>query len=190
MMTNWAVHQIDIILWAMRAQSPRKVVHTGGKFIVDDMSDTPDTIQASWQFDDFTMQYEYRGFNNFHEVFPRPNHHGICFHGSNATMVLDRSGYAIYDNDNPAQPVETAPRSEQDGPWQRGFVDCIKENRKPPLDLEMSHRATVCCHLANISYHTSSMIYWDGQNEEILNNTQAAELLDYERRLKYQLPKV
>ena len=36
--------------------------------------------------------------------------------------------YAIYDNDNPAQPVETAPRSEQDGPAE-GFVDCIKENR-------------------------------------------------------------
>ena len=38
---------------------------------------TPDTIEASWHFSDWLMQYRYRGFNNFHNVPYRPNHHGI-----------------------------------------------------------------------------------------------------------------
>ena len=164
MLTNWAVHHIDIILWAMQVQWPTEVACPGGKFVVDDMADTPDTIEASWQFPNFLMQYSYRGFNNFHTVQSRPQNHGICFHGNRATMVLDRSGYEIWEDRNPGKSVEKVanprywrdgkPGNEVDGPWQRLFLDCVKENKRPPIDLEESHRATACCHLANIAYLT------------------------------------
>ncbi len=98
MLTNWAIHHIDIILWAMQAWSPEAVVCSGGKYVVDDMADTPDTIEAAWEFPGWAMHYQYRGFNNYHSVQGRPNHHGICFHGNKATMVLDRFGYQICDD--------------------------------------------------------------------------------------------
>lgn len=200
MMTNWAVHHIDIILWAMGGTSPMSVACPGGKFVVDDMADTPDTNEASWLFPGFVMQFIYRGFNNFHSLQSRPLNHGICFHGNQATMVLDRSGYELYEDRKPDKPVERVdnprhwgdgkPGNEVDGPWQRLFVDCIKEGKQPPLDFEASHQATVCCHLANIAYLVGRQIAWDGQTETIAGDEQAAALLSRPRRRGYELPSV
>ncbi|HYW78653.1 MAG TPA: Gfo/Idh/MocA family oxidoreductase, partial [Thermoguttaceae bacterium] len=177
MLTNWAVHHIDIILAAMRADSPRKVCCPGGQFVVDDLADTPDTVEASWEFPGFVMQYRYRGFNSFHVIQSRPQGHGICFHGNKATMVLDRSGYEIWEDANASKSVERLdnerfwgdgkPGNEVDGPWQRVFVDCVKQGKSPPIDFEESHRATVCCHLANVAYRAGRQIRWDGLAERI-----------------------
>jgi len=201
MMTNWAIHHIDIILWAMQSWSPAAISCAGGKFVVNDMADTPDAIEASWQFPGWLMQYHYRGFNNFHSVQSRPNHHGICFHGNQAAMVLDRFGYEIYEDADPKKVAEKAiaipyfdaknpAKSEQDGPWHRLFIDCIKSGKKPPLDLEESHKGTVCCHLANISYLTGRTIAWNGQTETVPGDAEAARLLSRPRREGYELPKV
>lgn len=197
MMTNWAIHHIDIILWAMQASIPDTVVSTGGKFVVDDLADTPDTQEASWRFPGFVMQYTYRGFNNFHTVQARPQNHGICFHGTQATMVLDRSGYEIWEDRDPGKSVEKVdnprhwrdgkPGNEVDGPWQREFVDCIIEGRKPPVELEQSHQATVCCHLANIAYRVGRSISWNGDNETIAGDERARALLAPPRREPYRL---
>jgi predicted dehydrogenase len=198
MMTNWAIHHVDIILWAMGVRSPGSVACPGGKFVVDDMADTPDTTEASWQFPGFVMQYRYRGFNNFHVVQTRPQHHGICFHGNQATMVLDRSGYEIWEDRNPDKSVEREdnprywgdglPGNEVDGPWQRLFVDCVKQGKKPPIDLEASHRSTVCCHLANIAYLVGRSIRWNPADESIPGDAEAAKLLWRPRRKRYELP--
>jgi hypothetical protein len=48
----------------------------------------------------------------------------------------------------------------QDGPFQRAFLDCVKQGKQPPIDLEFSHRVSVCCHLGNIAYLTNRRILW------------------------------
>lgn len=199
MLTNWAVHHIDIILWAMQEWSPKRVSCSGGKMIVNDLADSPDLIEASWTFPRWLMQYRYRGFNNFHVAPQRPHHHGIAFHGEEATLVLDRQGYSVWEKDAPGEVSEERTavpyfdrdhpmRSEQDGPWQRWFVECVQEKRKLPLPLEQSHSATVCCHLANVSYRSKRSVNWDGERERIPGDTEAESLLDRPRRTGYELP--
>jgi len=200
MMTNWAIHHVDIILWAMRATVPAAAVCCGGKLVVDDMADTPDTIEASWDFPGFVMHYTYRGFNSFRTVPSRPYNHGICFYGDRATMVLDRSGYEIWEERDTSKSAEKEanlrfwgdgkPGNEVDGPWQRTFVDCVREGKQPPVHLEESHRATVCCHLANISYLVGRKLKWDGQSEAIVGDAEAARLLSRPRRKGYELPEI
>jgi predicted dehydrogenase len=200
MMTNWAIHHIDTILAAMKAHAPTAVSSSGGKFVVDDLADTPDTQEATWEFPNFVMQYRYRGYSNFHLFPQRPHHHGICFHGDQATMVLDRMGYEIWEDRNPGRSVEKVdnqrhyrdgkPGNEVDGPWQRTFIDCIKEDRRPPLDLQQSHEATICCHLANLSYLCGRKLRWDAAKETIPNDHEAAALLNRPRRDGYELPDI
>ena len=115
-------------------------------------------------------------------------------------MVLDRSGYEIWEDKDPSRSIEKEsnpryyrdgkPGNEVDGPWQRTFLDCIKEGRQPPLDFRRSHEATVCCHLANISYLSGRKVHWNAGREEILNDANAAAMLVRSRRPGYELPDV
>ena len=135
MMTNWAIHHIDIILWAMQAASPTAVSCSRRQVRRRRLGrHAGHGARRRGSFPGFVMQYCYRGFNNFHTVQNRPYNHGICFHGDQATMVLDRSGYEIWEDRSPAKSGEREdnprhwgdgkPGNEVDGPWQRLFVDC------------------------------------------------------------------
>jgi predicted dehydrogenase len=188
MLTNWAVHHTDIIFWAMKVESPLLATCLGGQYIVEDVWDTPDTLQASWEFPGFLLQYWLRGQSKFPAHLSRPFDHGIAFHGDTATLLLDRFGYEVYEEKDLKQPAEKVGPTPQDGPWHRLFVDCVKEGRQPPLDLEQSHRATVCCHLGNIAYRTKRAIRWDGQTEQIIGDEEAAAMLSRPRRSGYALP--
>jgi predicted dehydrogenase len=188
MMTNWTVHHIDVILWAMGYAPPRSVQASGGLMVTDTLSDAPDLVDASWEFPDWVLRYSYSGFSNFHRLQSRPHHHGILFYGSEATLALDRHGYEIYDNSAPGKTVEKEPRSEQDGPWQEHFVRSVKEGKKPAVGLEESHQATACCLIANIAYRLKRRIRWDGAAETVPSDTEAAALLSRPRRKGYELP--
>ena len=60
LMTDWGVHEIDIALYAMQAEAPISVMATGGKLAYpDDASETPDTLQAIFQYKDFNMLWEH-----------------------------------------------------------------------------------------------------------------------------------
>lgn len=101
-----------------------------------------------------------------------------------------RMDKSVEREDNPRYWGDGKPGNEVDGPWQRLFVDCVTEGKQPPIDFEESHRATVCCHLANIAYLVGRQVDWDGTNELILGNEEASALLARPRRKGYELPKV
>jgi predicted dehydrogenase len=210
MLTNWAIHHIDIILWAMNYPSPLAVTATGGKYVVDDMADTYDTLECSWEFPGWLMTYRYRGFNGYHTVFNRRRHHGIIFYGSKGTLVLDRFGYELYEESDPAKLVEkmdgvpwldpkarnlvdprTGVRTEQDGPYHRMFLDAVKAaKRELEPSIEQSHAGTVCCHLGNIAYRVQRRILWEAGPETITGDQQAAALLHKKYRAGFELPTV
>jgi hypothetical protein len=103
-------------------------------------------------------------------------------------MVLDRSGYEIWP-DGKRESSAKVPESPQDGPWQRTFVDCVKEGKPAPIDFENSHRATVCCHIANVACKVGRSLEWDGTRETFPGDGEANALLDLPRRQGYELPK-
>ena len=67
-------------------------------------------------------------------------------------------------------------------------IDCVKDGKKPPTDRKQSPRATVCCHLASISYRTGLRLRWDGAKEAIPDDPAASAHLNPPRRRGYELP--
>ena len=93
LMTDWGVHEIDIALYAMQETAPISVLATGGKLAYpDDASETPDTLQAIFQYKNFNMLWEHAtGIDNG----PYNRREGIAFIGNNGTLVVDRQGYEV-----------------------------------------------------------------------------------------------
>ncbi|MFN0168886.1 MAG: hypothetical protein ACKV22_20870 [Bryobacteraceae bacterium] len=82
---------------------------------------------------------------------------------------------------------ERGTMSIQHFPHVRNFLDCVKSRQKPVRDIEIGHRSTTACHLANISYRTGERIEWDGAAERITNSARANALLTVKYRDPWML---
>jgi predicted dehydrogenase len=162
-MTDWGVHLIDPIHQAMGEPMPRSIVALGSKFYVDDDTETPDTMQATFQYEKFLSTHESRTCN------PMPlfgQGYGTSFHGTKGTLVVNRGGVWVYDLQS-KEPVKRWDR-EQDkemGPmnvphW-RNFIECIQSRGTPISDIERCVRSSVTCILANLSMRFDSRLDWD-----------------------------
>ena len=92
-MTDWGVHIIDYGLFGMGDPVPKSIMAMGGKFAYpDDAAETPDTLQALYEFDGHTMLWDH-GTGIDGGYYGR--NHGVGFVGNNGTLVVDRDGWEV-----------------------------------------------------------------------------------------------
>jgi predicted dehydrogenase len=196
MIGDWNVHLQDIIHWAMGVTAPKSVHAAGGRFTLDDIRDTPDTLLVTYEFDGphgpFIQFYEMRKGNN-RGIGGDPGH-GMQFHGTDATLYLDRSGFQVFPEGSRTAAVKSG-SSDQHWPHVLDFLACVKSRKRCICDVETGHTSTVVCHLGNISYKLGRKIYWDARTETVTDQTghpdpQANALLGRDYRKGYELPSV
>jgi predicted dehydrogenase len=211
MMTDWGVHLIDIAQWAMDAPSPVAVSASGGKLVLRDDRETPDTILAVYEYPGFVMTYENRSGNAY---TPDGRGYGILFHGSDGTLFVDRGGYELVpetasqdkepapayltemkEASAPLEPWERPRRmragraqylrgdgSDQHAAHVRNFLDCVKSRRKPNSDVETGHYSTTTAHLGNVAFRTGHKIRWDADREQAIDDPEANTLVTRQYR--------
>ncbi len=193
LMTDWGVHLIDIILWGMNVDAPRSVMSTGGKYgYPDDAMQTPDTQQAIYEFDDFSMIWEHAaGIDGG----PYGRDHGVAFIGNNGTLVIDRGGWEVLSENGPDSAIiRDVTTTESDG---RGlynhvgnFLECMKSREQPTCDAAVGSNIAIVCNLGNIAYRTGQIVEWDHNKRRITNNEQANDYLRTAYRDPWTLPRV
>jgi hypothetical protein len=89
--------------------------------------------------------------------------YGTAFHGTKATLMVNRAGYTIFKHGRGATPVvENNPTlADMNLPHWRNFMECIRSRQHPTSDIENCVRSTLTCVLANISMRHGLTLTWD-----------------------------
>ena len=161
-MTDWGVHLIDIVQFAFDEAMPVSVSAQGGRFYVADNLETPDTMLATYRYPGFLGAYESRTAN----PFPFYNNtYGTAFHGTEATLMVNREGYWIWPAAKGKDPVEEKSRGLADTnvPHWKNFLECLRTRQKPASDIETCVRSTTTCLLANLALRHGVTLDWDAR---------------------------
>ncbi len=192
-MTDWGVHLLDIVQWAMKVDGPSAISASGGKFYLQDNADCPDTLQVTYEYPGFVCTYENR-WDNGNSMYGHG--YGIEYHGTDGTMFLDRGGFQVYPEKRhygsneaartPDMKMEEVNNSHFD--HVRNFLDCVKSRQRPLSDIEIGHRSTSVCLLGNVAYRSKERLVWDVANERLIQGSaKAKELLGREYRAPWKL---
>lgn len=112
---DYGTHRFDSMRQIMGEPDPVSVAASGNRYL-NGIGDTPDVVQATVQFPNFTMSYEAVQTSG-HGVGGRtPNAryyrmngkddrpHGIALYGTKGVVIADRIGFDVYPETNTAAP--------------------------------------------------------------------------------------
>ena len=193
MMTDWGVHISDYALYGMKQYAPKSVMAMGGKFAYpNDACETPDTLQALFQFDGFTMLWDHAiGIDGGY--YGRS--HGVGFVGNNGTLVVDRGGWEVIpEKENGSDKMERVALIPGDGKGlsnhMANFIDCVKTRETTNCPVEIAAGVARTCHLGNIAFKTGRRLYWDSVKHQFENDKEADSYLTPNYRAPWELPKL
>jgi predicted dehydrogenase len=190
---DWCVHLLDIVHWAMKVDGPTAVAASGSKFFLEDNSDTPDTLQVTFEYPNFICTYENRLCNG-NSMYGHG--YGIEFHGTDGTLFVDREGFQVYPEKvefekkqlgrTPAMQMDQV----NDGLFDHmaNMLECMKTRKNPAADIEIGHRTSSASLLGTVALRSKERIAWDVANQRMIGGSPAAQkLLSREYRPPWRL---
>lgn len=202
LMTDWGVHEIDIALFFMGVTAPKSVMASGGKLAYpDDASETPDTLQAVFEYDGFNMLWEHAtGIDNGNYGKTE----GIAFIGNYGTMVVNRDGWEVIpetkrnDDGVVVYEIEDLPDQKKANnanylaDHHKNFVAAMKANDASLLKcgIETGAIAAINAHMGNIAFKTGRKVYWDAAAGAFTNDAEANMLTKAHYQNGWEIPKI
>jgi len=187
---NQGVHMIDVALMGiqklhgMDRSLPRKVSGHAGIYWLDDAKEVPDTQVTTFDYGNLLLVWELQSFAAHHPVEGARN--GTAFYGTDATLVVDGSGWRVYDNRNKMAVSEPASPLGHE----QNFLECMRTRKRPNSDVEIGRLSTTLCHLGNIVTHLKRDIVFDPKTETFGNDQEANVMLRKRYRKGFELPSV
>jgi hypothetical protein len=189
---------IDMVHYGMGDAGPTRVMANGGKFAYPhDASETPDTMQAAFEFNDYSMLWEHAtGI----DLGPYERNHGVAFIGNRGTVVVDRGKWEVLSETENIDgklsylttPMPVQQRRDDGGldAHMVNFVECIKTREQPTCNAAVAARAAVTAHLGNIAFKTGRRLTWNDATQSFPDDAEANALLWPEYRSPWKLPSV
>jgi predicted dehydrogenase len=210
-LTNFGVHYFDNLRWCLGQDAPKAVTAMGGKYVVQDNREIPDTCEVLWEMGGPTLmvftQY------NANNAPANPPDAEMELRGTKGTMYIDLNGWQIVpqrttealvpartpvdrqfergwnaSKKNAIQPREVKGRVDNMA-HARNFLDCVKaRNVKTNCDTLTGHLSTSGPLIGNIALKAKAYLEWDAKTEKFTNNSAANKFLQYQYRAPYKLP--
>ena len=154
-MTDLFTHWIDVVHWAMKADTPSRAQLLGDRYVFEQW-DCPDTLQAAFRYPGFDVVYEGMMSSSIDDG-------GLEFRGTEGTLKLTRRGFSLYrEAAKGEQNPVLAEHSYQDGTISHmdNFFSCVKSRREPNAPVEAGVSAARAGHIGNQAYLHGGQIAW------------------------------
>ena len=176
-LTDSGIHMLDIVHMAFNEAVPGSVVALGGKYWLTDDTETPDTMQVSYEYPGFLGSWEHRSNNTENQPGRLM---GITFHGTGGTLYVDRNLYRLTpENEGDLQPSEMKRVADPHPLHWANFVECVRTRKVPNSDIETCFRSSAACILGNLSLRTRMRLDWDDQKKTVVQ-TEARSYMNAE----------
>jgi predicted dehydrogenase len=180
-------HIVDVAVWSLNLDAPRTVATIGGRFFVNDETETPDTLEALLEYPNLLLTFSFRptplpGFEHM-------GHIGCLFEGSEASLVTNYTAHEVWVGGKKAIDFPRPDRTIPDSPGHsREFLDAIKtRNLDTTCNVRYGHRVTKPGLLSNIAFRAGHRLQWDDKKERIVDDSEASRYLRRRFRKDYKL---
>jgi predicted dehydrogenase len=170
-------HIVDLPVWALDLKAPRSAAAVGGRFFLQDETETPDTLEAVLEYPNLVFLFSFRptplpGFEHM-------GHIGCVFEGTEASLVVNYETQEVWAR---GKKIEDFPRPDPtipDSPGHlREFIDAIRTRQlETTCNVRYGHRVTSPGLLANIAFRTGRRLYWDERRERFVGDKEADRYL-------------
>src|SRR5579884_1476848 len=183
-LTDSGVHMIDIVHMAFGDPMPLSVAAGGGKYWFSDDTETPDTLQVTFEYPGFVASWEHRS-NNTEEHTSRLM--GATFHGPRGTLYVDRQVLRVTpEKGSDLQAFEMKRVADPHPLHWVNFLACVRSRQKPNSDIETCCRSSAACILGNLSLRARTRLDWDEPSRTV-KQSEARPLLRREYRAPWTL---
>lgn len=178
---NRGVHQMDIALWGLDLKThPTRVSGFCDKMYFDDDQQFPDTQYVTFEYPGDgsprgkrLLIYEQRIWTPYVQ---EDCEDGCTFYGDKGYLTIDmQKGWKLYGRKN--QLLKEAQGKYSVIEHSADFLDAIRTNRRPNVDIEIGHLAATLGHLSNILARTGQHhLTFDPKTEQIVGSPEANAL--------------
>ena len=163
--TDYGTHRFDSFRQVMGVGAPLTVAAAGGRFSLQDAGETPDLVQATYEYPGFVMSYEslnMNGFGAMGRITPgmtlynargevdRPN--GMAFYGSNGVMIVDRLGYEMIGEEEGGRRTPFRAEDDKSGKTRGPKIERSHMNEEEPTARHGRHFVRCSFNFCNLVY--------------------------------------
>jgi predicted dehydrogenase len=193
---NQGVHQLDMARWGLGVKYPTKVTAIGGHFMFDDDQETPNTLVASFEFQDGgakkVIVFEVRHWITNHEAGidePKPgNTVGTVFYGSKGYLSVWDEDHSKYYSFLGREQAPGPSGSEEGNHW-ANFIDAVRSRKHSDLNAPIEEGAisTALMHLANTSYRVGRTLHFDPGTYSCTGDAEATRMFKRTYRKPFEV---
>jgi len=193
---NQGVHQMDVARWLLGVKYPAKVSAIGGHFLFDDDQETPNTLSASFEFDEGgkkkMLTFEVRhwitnGEAGIGDSQVSGSNAGVgnIVYGSKGYLSTARPGFKIALGRE--QQPGPAPSANRQGDNWANFIQAVRSRKHSDLNAPMEEGvpSVILIHLANISYRLGRTLHFDPETLTCKGDAEANRMFT---RTAYRAP--
>jgi len=180
-MTNWSAHHLDIAEWGLDLDHSGPIeIEGNAEYDEKRRFEVPVRCLLHYRYaNGVTLTLEEKGEKT-----------GTTFIGERGTIHVNRGKLALDGADIKPLPDAEIQHVYVSKEHHENWLECIKTRKLPICDVEIGHRSATACHLGNLALRSGKKIVWDPAKEEILGNSEAAQMLARPYRAPWKLPQV